>query len=270
MVEKLGRRAHSVAEFKRAMVAVIDPDEIGAALTSFRARPSDVIIAPYGKCGATWLQQMFHTLRTRGVGDYDDISKVVPWIESSVALGLDLNADQCAEPRGFKSHLAYDAAPRGTRYVVSLRDPKDALLSMFKFMEGWFIEPGTVSIEAFATGWMAGSAEGSNYWQHLASWWPRRYDSDVLIFSFAQMVKNPADHVRRLADFCDITLGDELLALTIERSSLPYMLANKYQFDDAMMRELSEKRNGFPLGSDIQLKCAKARWVGTRLCFRKQ
>ena len=40
-----------------------------------------------------------------------------------------------------------------------------------------------------------------------------------------------------------------LLALTLERTSLDWMLANKNKFDDLLMRELSE-RNGLPKGSD--------------------
>lgn len=56
MIEKLGFCAQNVAEFKSAMAMLIGPDEISAALICFRMRPDDVIIAPYGKCGATWLQ----------------------------------------------------------------------------------------------------------------------------------------------------------------------------------------------------------------------
>jgi hypothetical protein len=31
-------------------------------------RPTDIVIAPFGKCGTTWLQQIGHTLRTRENG----------------------------------------------------------------------------------------------------------------------------------------------------------------------------------------------------------
>jgi hypothetical protein len=250
MAEKLGRRAHSAAEFAQAMGTLIVPSEVDAARGRFCPLPSDVIIAPYSKCGTTWLQQTFHVLRTGGDADYDDISRVVPWIEMSSALGQDLNEEQRAQPRGFKSHLAYDAVPKGARYVISLREPKDALVSMYKFMEGWLIEPGTVSIEEFAAGWLMGSAGGSDYWDHLASWWNQRNNPNVLILSFAQMLHDPSGHIRRLADFCDIKLDDDLLALTLEKSSFHFMLDNKHQFDDAMMRALSEDRVGVPSGSD--------------------
>src|SRR5262249_1833292 len=51
-------------------------------------------------------------------------------------------------------------------------------------------------------------------------------------------------------DFCGIPLDDQLLALTLERASLAFMLAHKDRFDDLMMRELSEARCGLPPGSD--------------------
>ena len=41
-----------------------------------------------------------------------------------------------APTAAFKSHLSYDLVPKGCRYIVSLRDPKDALVSAYRFM-GW-------------------------------------------------------------------------------------------------------------------------------------
>src|SRR5262249_55863678 len=157
-------------------------EEIGASIAAYRPRPTDVIISPFAKCGTTWLQQIFHTLRTRGDLDFDDISRVVPWIETSTMLGLDLEAPQKAEPRGFKSHLPYDAIPPGTKGIVSLRDPKDALVSFYHFMSGWFLEPGAVALGDFADDWMARGV-GGTYWNHLLSWWKVRHAPDVLMLS---------------------------------------------------------------------------------------
>jgi len=138
-------RARTMEEFRNSQLEFRD-EAIAArdAAAPFVTKASDVIISPSCKCGTTMLQQMFHTLRTRGDSDFDDISRVVPWIEMSPMLGIDLNAAQRAEPRGFKSHLSYTSVPKGARYVVPLRDPKDAFVSMYRFMEGWFLEPGAV------------------------------------------------------------------------------------------------------------------------------
>jgi hypothetical protein len=243
------RRARSVDEWAELVGRVFTPAEIGASLEAFQPRPSDVVIAPYSKCGTTWLQQIFHTLRTRGDMDFDDISRVVPWIETAAALGLDINAEQRADPRGFKSHLAYDAVPRGCRYIVSLRDPKDALVSFYRFMEGWFVEPGAIPVEAFAEAWL-GMPPEEDYFHHLASWWAVRDDPNVLLLSYEQMTAYPETVVRRVAVHCGLPLDDALLALTLERSSFAFMLAHKDRYDEAMMRRLSEVRCDLPPDSD--------------------
>ena len=232
-------------EFREEAIAARD------AAPPFVTRPTDIIISPYGKCGTTMLQQMFHTLRTRGDTDFDDISRVVPWIEMSPMLGIDLNASQRAEPRGFKSHLSYTSVPKDARYLVTLRDPKDAFVSMYRFMEGWFLEPGAVPIEDFFEGWIKGrGAEGEGYFDHLLSWWVVRDQPNVLLLSYSKVVANRSAHIDRISDFAGIPLDDELLELTLERTSRSWMLAHKNRFDDALMREKSETSGGLPRGSD--------------------
>lgn len=252
MATEIMHRARSMEEFRAGQRAFGEAAKAASAAAGpFEPLPSDVIISPYGKCGTTMLQQMFHTLRTRGDTDFDDISRMVPWIEMSPILGIDLDAPQRAVPRGFKSHLSYSSVPKGGRYVVSLREPKDAFVSMYRFMDGWFIEPGGVPIEDFFGGWLKGrGAEGEGYWDHLLSWWAVRERPEVLLFSYRGMVRDPAAHIRRLAGFAGIPLDDDLLELTVERTSRAWMLAHKDRFDDALMRRLSETKGGLPPGSD--------------------
>ena len=90
----------------------------------------------------------------------------------------------------------------------------------------------------------------SDYWRHLLSWWSERDNPDVLLLSYEHMTADPAINVRALAAFCGIPLDDELLALTLERTSLAFMLRHKDRFDDALMRRLSEERCNLPAGSD--------------------
>lgn len=250
MVNAQTGRAETLMEFGELMQRLGAPAKGADALGPYQPRPTDVVISPYGKCGTTWLQQTFHTLRTGGDMDFDDISRVVPWIETAPSIALDINAEQKADPRGFKSHLSYDVLPKGARYVVAFRNPKDAFVSMFRFMEGWFIEPGAIPMEHFYEGWIMGGAQGINYWDHLLSWWRQRDNPKVLLFTYEHMIESPEAHVRILAEFCDIPIDKELLALALERSSLAYMLEHKSKFADPMMLALSEQRCGFSAGSD--------------------
>jgi len=241
------RRARSLEEMRQLQDRIGAPEDYARAIAAYRPRPTDIVITPFAKCGTTWLQQTFHCLRTRGDMDFDDISRVVPWIEESGVCGQDLEAPQKAQPRGFKSHMAYDAMPKGARYVVALRDPKDAMISLYRFMEGWYLEPGAVSFEDFARMRMTG--KGSNYWHHLLSWWEQRDNPKVLMFSYEGMTADPEATIRRLAALAGIPLDDELLALTLHHSSRAFMLAHQDRFDDRMQRELSETRGGLPPGS---------------------
>lgn len=225
-------------------------DEVESDLGPYRPRPTDIVISPFAKCGTTWLQQIFHCLRTRGDTDFDDISRVVPWIETAPIVGLDLEAPQRGEPRGFKSHQPYDVIPKGARYIVAFRDPLDALVSMFRFMEGWFIEPGTISMSEFAQSRIAEDTNATDYWSHLISWWGERDNPDVLLLSYEAMTLDAEVSIRRVAAFSGLALDDDLLALTLERSSLRYMLEHKDQFDDLLMREAAERRCHLPRGSD--------------------
>ena len=243
-------RARTLEEFGRISARLSTPDEMAAGIAAYRPRPTDVVITPYGKCGTTWTQQIFHTLRTHGDLDFDDISRVAPWIETAAVLGLDLEAPQKAEPRGFKSHLDYQRIPKGARYVVPFRDPKDALVSAFRFMEGWMIEPGAIPIEDFARQWIGRSRRGGDIWRHLLSWWAVREKPDVLLLTYEHMLADPALAIRRIAAFSGIPLDEPLLALTLEWSSLPFMLAHKSKFDDLLMRQASESRCDIPRGGD--------------------
>ena len=244
------RRARSLAEFAALAGKMFVPAEMAAAIASYRPRPTDVIISPYGKCGTTWLQQIFHTLRTGGDLDFDDISRVVPWIETAMITGVDLEAPQKAEPRGYKSHLGYDRVPKGARYIVAFRDPKDAFVSMHHFMSGWFLEPGAVSLGEFALTWSSRVELGTDYWSHLKSWWAERDNPAVLLLSYEQMLADAAGTIRRVAAFCGLPLDQHLLQHTLERSSIGFMLEHKAKFDDLLMRTASERRCNLPPGSD--------------------
>jgi len=239
------KRAGSLEEFAEMMAGVAAPAAVKASIAAYRARPTDVIITPFGKSGTTWTQQLVHTLRTRGDMDFDDISRVVPWIETAHKLGLDINAEQDAAPRAFKSHLTYDKVPKGATYINVIRDPIDAAFSAFKFMEGWFIEPGAVSPDDF----VAMSSARAGYQRHFVSWWPHRHDDNVLYLVFEHMKQDLEGTVEQIAKFVGIELDDELRAITLEHASLPFMQKFSDRFDDAMMRRESEAEL-LPVGSD--------------------
>lgn len=217
---------------------------------AFQPQHGDIIVSPYDKSGTTWVQQIAHGLRTRGDMDFDDISRVVPWLESAYDLGLDLNAPQRGHPRLFKSHLSWYDVPKGGRYIVPIRDPKDVLVSNYRFLEGWFFERGSISITSWATEELKRERVKTDYWQHLLSWWEQRQRDDVRLLCYENMKVDLPGTIRRIAHFMGITLDDELFAIVLHQSSFAFMLAHKDRFDDRLIRERSETVLGLPVGSD--------------------
>ena len=231
----------------RARVAPLFAGEKMKTGLQLQLRPSDVVITPYSKSGTTWTQQIVHTLRTGGDMDFDDISRVVPWIEVSPILGLPLDGEQRANPRAFKSHLPWNLVPKGGRYINVVRDPGDVVVSLLRFQEGWFLEPGSVSLDEYVR---EEFLVQRNYYHHLVSWWPRRNDEDVLFMAYENMLADSELSIRRIAKFIEIELDDALLEQVKHYSSVEFMLAHKDRFDDAMLRKLSEDMADLPEGSD--------------------
>lgn len=179
--------------------------------------------------------------------DFEEISNVTPWIEVALDLGIDLDASQVAEPRVFKSHLSWRDVPKGGRYIVAFRAPSDAFISLYRFFEDFFFEPGKIDLDTLFR-WRNPPAEMGErgYWHHLASWWEQRNNPDVLILCYEDMRADLPETVRRIASFMDIALDDELFARVVRQASRQFMLEHKDQFGEAPFRRLMSQRMGLP------------------------
>jgi hypothetical protein len=156
---------------------------------------------------------------------------VVPWMEIAYDMGIDLGAEQPA-PRLFKSHLPADQVPPGARYIVIFRNSADVLRSYYEFMDGWFFEPGSISITEFAEYAFFDQSGFEDYWHHLITWWPRRSDRDVLMFCYEDMKEHIDEVINSVANHAGIDLGEELLATTRLHSSHAFMREHASQFDE--------------------------------------
>ncbi|WP_371223940.1 sulfotransferase domain-containing protein [Roseovarius sp. 2305UL8-3] len=237
------KRPTSIAQMEK-QTAAFATDEGFAKGLAYQPDPTDIFISPYAKCGTTWMQQIVHGLRTGGDMDFGEITEVVPWIELAHDLNLDIHAPQKARPHAFKSHLGWDEIPKGGRYIVVMRDPVDAFLSFYKFLDGWHFESGSVSLDQFADYVL--SRRGSfNYWLHTASWWGQRDNPDVLLLAFEHMKQDLPGAVQQVADF----MGDypeDRVALATKQADFRFMKAHAGQFDDHYLRAILDPRCGLP------------------------
>jgi len=247
-------RPTTIDEMRRGMQGFATDEGVRRGL-SYMPSATDIFISPYAKCGTTWMQQIVHGLRAGGSMEFDEITEVVPWLELAYDMGIDVNAPQAAHPRVFKSHLSWDQIPKGGRYIVVFRDPIDAMVSLYRFFEGWHFETGAIQLSDFAESFLTRDDDQS-YWGHACSWWRQRGRSDVLMFSFEQMKRDLAGAVDTVADFMDGQIGRETRNLATRQASFEFMKRYGEKFDDHLVRQTRDAACGLPPGG-VSTKVAR-------------
>ena len=210
----------------------------------YKPDPTDVFIVTPPKCGTTWMQQIVHGLRTRGSMDFDEITRVVPWINMAHDTGIDIYAPQVARPHAFKTHTTFDEVPKGGKYIVVVRDPCDALLSDYHFMEGMFFEKGTISLEEFAR---EDFIPAHDIHKHIIAFWDRRNGEDVLPLCYENMKADLSHTIERVAAFIGIPLDEELREIVLRQSDIKFMQEHKDQFEDHIIRKARSAAMRMPL-----------------------
>ena len=224
---------------------------------AYKPGPTDVFIVTPPKSGTTWMQQIVHGLRTRGSMDFDEICRVVPWINMAHDVGIDLDAPQVAHPRAFKTHSTLDEAPKGGKYIIVVRDPNDALLSNYHFFDGMFFERGSVTLESFAREFFI---PGRDLCRHVLSFWDRRKDEDILPLCYEDMKADLPRAIERVASFVGIALDDELREIVLRQSDITFMQEHKEQFEDHLTRKARSAAMWLP--PDGQLNMVRTGQVG--------
>ena len=203
------------------------------------------------------MQQICHQLRTHGSMDFEEISEVIPFVELAHDLGHDLTQPQVAEPRIFKTHCWYDHCPKGAKYILVLRNPEDVALSFFKFFEGWYFQPGEISLEVFLRefwlqrGIPASRMQNASYHHHLLSWYAHRLDPNVLTVFYEDMKADLEGTVRRVARFLQLDASQATLAVAVEHSSFEFMKAHATQFDEHVTKRKRNPACGLPLDAGM-------------------
>ena len=137
-----------------------------AAALAFRPRATDVLIATFPKCGTPGCNR---SCTGSGPGGPWTSTRSPGWRPGSSwrwTLGIDPDAPQVAEPGPSRATLSWHEIPKGGRYLSMVRDPKDVLVSMYHFHEGWRFEPGTITLGDYARKFFLAPERARRYWRH--------------------------------------------------------------------------------------------------------
>ncbi len=107
----------------------------------FSARPGDVVVATYPKCGTTWTQRIVDMLIHQSTAARP-IMETYPWLDATFFNPVEddlATLEAQGHRRAIKTHLPFDALPvyDGMKYIHVARDGRDACFSFHNHMNGF-------------------------------------------------------------------------------------------------------------------------------------
>jgi hypothetical protein len=231
----------------------------------FEPRPSDVIVASLPKGGTTWLVALaFATLARRahppGAGDHPlrrlNPHQCLPFLEGMFISGLEGMLDALPSPRLMNTHMPLamipgavpaDGAGGGCRVVYICREPKDMVVSLWHYFRR--VYPDLEFSEVFDIA-CDGTMLWGPFWDHILGYWRASVarPENVLFLRYEELLRDPAENVRRLARFV----------------GLPFSAAEE---EDGVVRGIVELCS---LDSLRGVEANKAGYVDTRTKFPRE
>ena len=249
----------------------------------FPARNDDIVVATYPKCGTTWTQRIVDRLVFQSPEPREFLA-ASPWLDATFFAPHEVNLatlEAQTHRRCIKSHLPFDALPvfEGVKYIHTVRDGRDACLSMHNHQLGFLPEArarvaeqtpeGAVAAaithqtptdpRAFFLQWMdtaeGGRASGDTdlpFCEFEQTYWRHRADPNVLHVHYADLKADLEGEMARIATFLGIDTPNDLMPELAQAARFDTMKSQGEQlmpmmrmaFDNGSQRFLNQGLNG--------------------------
>eukprot|EP00928_Gymnodinium_smaydae_P065443 TRINITY_DN48597_c0_g1_i1.p1 TRINITY_DN48597_c0_g1~~TRINITY_DN48597_c0_g1_i1.p1 ORF type:complete len:353 (+),score=43.37 TRINITY_DN48597_c0_g1_i1:110-1168(+) len=208
-------------------------------------RPEDVVVITFPKTGTTWLQQTCEQLRTGGDMTFAEITERQPWLDFAWDCGQDLNSDQIANPRIFKSHQLLSAINTGAKYLSIIRNPEAVLLLWFAFQKAKgrpiFVDCADANDYARTRHFEGHNIFGTNVWEYYVELWEASMEANVLVLCYESLISNQSAYLPAIADFIGVSADAKLLHTVSAMTSKEFMSKHDGQFDDNFITRMGRE-----------------------------
>ena len=253
----------------------------------FPARENDIIIATYPKCGTTWTQRIVDLLVFQSP-EPREFFATSPWLDATFFAphAVNLVALEAQTHRRFiKSHLPFDALPvfEGVKYIHTVRDGRDACLSMHNHQLGFLPEakariaeqrpdggagaaitrPTPTDPREFFLEWMdeaeGGQASGDTdlaFCEFEQTYWLHRRDPCLLHVHYADLKADLEGEMSRISTFLGIDTPRDVMTKLVHSARFDTMKSQGEQM-------LPQLRMSFDKGAQRFLNQGlNDRWMG--------
>lgn len=209
---------------------------------SVKTRAGDIIVSTPPKSGTTWMQEIVHSLLWPAGDPPGTRRELARWVDMRTRPITEVieHLDAQRHRRSIKTHSPGDCTPfdPGCSYIVVYRDGRDALMSWgnhrrhmrpeaVALMNTLAAEDGLDPIDLSFDGdyhrlydeWLTICSP----LRHLASWWPRRSEPNVLFVHYADLTADLEDEMRRIARFLDLSVTEDQWPRVVDQCTLESM-----------------------------------------------
>lgn len=199
----------------------------------YQAKPSDIFVCAYPKCGTTWMQKIVWLIVHGGQSFEGNMRKSIPMLEFDGHEAAEA-IDDSIYPRIIKTHLPYSMTPKNpkAKYVYITRNPKDALVSYYYHVKGFAnsYECPNVTMNDIYQKFVEGKMEFNSYFDHVIQWYSKRDQNNVLFLLYEDLKLDLKSNITRIARFLGSGYEDDLLSnkgevlqKVLEQCSFKYM-----------------------------------------------
>lgn len=205
-------------------------------------RDDDIVISTPPKSGTTWTQGMVLSMLWPDGDPPGPLGELSPWVDSRRSPVADVRDALGAQThrRFIKTHSPGDTTPfsSSVSYLTVHRDPADALVSwgnhrakmhppIMEHFNSLAAADGLDPLPATFEGdydvlleeWTAYCSPA----RHLAGWWERRHQPNVLMLHYADISTDLHFDMRRIAAFADIDVPEAQWPEVVERCRIDAM-----------------------------------------------
>ncbi len=216
------------------------PVESFQSALGYRARPGDIFVSAYPKCGTTWMQNIVWLVLHRGdpLPAGARMTEAIPHLEE---VGREA-VERLPEPRVIKTHLPFALTPTHPegRVIYVSRNPFDCAVSYYHHTRGFvhhydFAE-GT--FDDYFECFLAGEVDFGDYFDNVSSWLAHRGEPGFLFLTYEHMQADPVGAVVAVGDFLGPELGgtvhdEAILDRILEHSSFAAMSRDQLRWASA-------------------------------------
>ncbi|XP_072436596.1 sulfotransferase 6B1-like [Chiloscyllium punctatum] len=204
------------------------------ALGNFQARPEDLVIASYPKCGFNWVNLLLRDIAFVNQNESEDgksgVRSQLKLLEFENAGNYE-GMKNDPSPRIYGTHSHYNNLPpsiheKKTKILVVFRNPKDNAVSYYHFCQNNPLLPTFSSWDEFFRKYMTGEVCWSSYFDHALVWEKHFDDENVKIITYEELKEDLAKGVQSIAEFFGLSLSEEQIQEIAGRGTFQAMSDN--------------------------------------------